>query len=482
MYAGLDLGTTNVKAVALRAGGRVVAEGSQPVQRRVTPDGGVEHDLEQVWSAVLETLRQLAARTQPARIRALGVSSQGGVVQMLDEAGQPVSRAVSWLDQRGGPYDARLLAELGEDYFVEHTGSNLCAMTPGQLLRLAEQAPEQFAAPQMGFLGDAIVGRLCGRRAHDPTSLSIGMLYNPTLGTADPDLLRRLGIDGKRLPELLPATSPAGTLRDEVARATGLAPGIPVSGAVHDQYAAGIGAGAVGQGDVNFGSGTAWVLLANLSGPPRPLTPRTFVCPHPVSGLTGHLLSMTNGGSALDWAAQLTGCAGLGAGELDDRLESVPPGADGLRAWPLLVSGPAADGPLGRGGRIEGVRLGHSAGHLLRAVVEGLACELARHLERLSAGGVAVCRLLMSGPAAASRVTPQIVADVTGRRVVALTHSAMSARGAAILARAMVEDPAGLGPLAGRLAPAGRTTEPGAAADVYARLREDYVQPFGTSG
>ena len=46
----------------------------------------------------------------------------------------------------------------------------------------------------IGFVGDVIVGRLCGRRAHDATSLSIALLYNPVLGRADPELLHRLGI------------------------------------------------------------------------------------------------------------------------------------------------------------------------------------------------------------------------------------------------------------------------------------------------
>ena len=37
-----------------------------------------------------------------------------------------------------------------------------------------------------GFVGDVIVGRLCGRRAHDATSLAIAMLYNPRLRRAGP--------------------------------------------------------------------------------------------------------------------------------------------------------------------------------------------------------------------------------------------------------------------------------------------------------
>ena len=75
---------------------------------------------------------------------------------------------------------------------------------------------------RIGFVGDVIVGRLCGRRAHDPTSMSIGMLYNPSLGRADPDILDRLSLREEQLPDLISATTPAGRLTEEAADRTGL--------------------------------------------------------------------------------------------------------------------------------------------------------------------------------------------------------------------------------------------------------------------
>ena len=51
MYLGLDLGTTNVKAVVVEECGRVLAVGTAPVERFCTPDGGVEQDIEQIWKS-----------------------------------------------------------------------------------------------------------------------------------------------------------------------------------------------------------------------------------------------------------------------------------------------------------------------------------------------------------------------------------------------------------------------------------------------
>ena len=120
-------------------------------------------------------------------------------------------------------------------------------------------------------------------------------------------MLARLGLREDQLPDLLAATTPAGNVTPRAADETGLPPGIPVSPAVHDQYAASLGAGSVGDGDVSLGTGTAWVLVANSARLAPPATPHTFVCPHPVPGLFGQMLSMTNGGSALEWAISLAG-------------------------------------------------------------------------------------------------------------------------------------------------------------------------------
>ena len=143
-------------------------------------------------------------------------------------------------------------------------------MTLGQVLRLRREAPQSLLAPnRLGFVGDVIVGRLCGRRAHDPTSLGIALLYNPWLERADPQVLLRLGIHQTQLPDLVPATQPAGQLRPEVARRFGLSAGIPVSPAVHDQYAAALGAGSVAPGDTNLTGlpGCSWPIAIDSRDP-----------------------------------------------------------------------------------------------------------------------------------------------------------------------------------------------------------------------
>jgi xylulokinase len=165
---------------------------------------------------------------------------------------------------------------------------------------------------------------------------------------------------------------------------------------------------------------------------------------------------------------------GLGdasSGAVDDMLSSAAVGADGLRFFPLLAPGSRL-GP----GRMTGLTLSHGREHLLRAVVEGLACELARHLRVMVERGIPTGRLVMTGGASASRVTPQIVADVTALPVACTAEPDMSALGAAILARALTEPGQDLASLSEAMSPAVRTFEPSADRVVYAQLLEDYVK------
>lgn len=458
LILGLDLGTTNIKALLVAPSGRIVAEGSAPVPVLHGPHGLVEQDLDQIWRATLLAIRHAGRPAERRRVGAVGVSSQGGALQPLDERGRPRGRVISWMDRRGATEDERLTRELGAAWFARHIGHGRSGVAIGQILRLRRQSPPAA----VGFVGDRIVGRLCGRPSHDATSLAIAMLYNPWRRTAEPMLLKRLGLSESRLPPLLSARTAAGGLSRAVARHTGLPPDIPVSTAVHDQYAATLGCGAVRLGDLMLGTGTAWVLLATTDRLRRPVVPQACVCSHLVEGLFGQMIPLVNGGSAVQWVLQLTGLRG----SLDKLMRSVPPGSEGVRVRPLF----AANGP----GEITGLTLGHTSRHLLRATVEGLACELNRHLGWLRRGGLEARRLVMTGGAASSEVTPQIVADVTGLPVTCAAVSATSAFGAAVLGRGLLEPRRSLIGLALGMTSPGRLVRPGRHRDLYRMLAEEY--------
>ena len=474
LLLGIDLGTTNIKALVVEESGRIVSSGSSPVSVSFGTGGKAEQDIEEIWKAALSAVAQAVAGVDASEVAAVGISSQGGAIQVLDAAGRPVGPVVGWQDSRGNPWDDELTRRLGSDWFVRRTGYSQSAGAIGQVLRMRDQGTlrkDSFIA----FVGDIVVGRLCGARAHDQTSLSEPCLLNPGLGAADPELLSILGLEEESLPPVLPVNQPAGGLLPDVARALGLPGGIPVGPAVHDQYAAAVGSGTVRPADTMLGVGTAWVLLAVADRMAPPIGGVALVGRHPVPGLFGQMLSMVNGGSTLSWVTRTFSLGDPGVADIDEILLSVPSGSDGLRFRPLLAGKGGGGLPPGTRGRLEGLRLDHTPAHFLRAAVEGLACELGRHLLMMEDGGVPVSRIVMCGKAAASRVTPQVVADTTGLTVDCSTLAETGALGAAVLARSLLEPGADLAGLADAMKPPMSRVLPGPDAGQARQRRDQYV-------
>jgi len=126
-------------------------------------------------------------------------------------------------------------------------------------------------------------------------------------------------------------------------------------------------------------------------------------------------------------------------------------------------------------GRLDGIHLGHTSAHVLRSVVEGLSCELGRYLGMMRSSGVRPRRLVMCGRAAASAVTPGIVAYVTGLPVDCASEPETSAIGAAILGRVLVVPETPIWTLADGMKPSVRRVEPGENREIGARLQQEYL-------
>ena len=82
----------------------------------------------------------------------------------------------------------------------------------------------------------------------------------------------------------------------------------------------------------------------------------------------------------------------------------------------------------------------------------------------------------MCGGGARSRCTPQLVADVTARPVTLPSQPEISAFGAAILARAMLEEDSPLEELYRSMAAPTRQVVPDAASRPYAGMLREYVE------
>lgn len=477
LFLGIDLGTTNIKAIVADFNGRILAESSTTVRLEYPAPDAVVQDIDEIYRSVLQVchgaLKQISS---PGDVESIGVSGQGGALQVLDRNRDPVGKVISWLDQRGSDFNRQLDEIRGPEWIARRTGRRRSGLAIGQLLRIREENPQWLQEPHhIGFVGDVIVSRLCGRAACDATSLGLTLLYNPYMKDYDPDLLRLIGLKKEQLPDLISPRESAGGLVSHVASELGLKSGIPVGGAIHDQYAAALGVGATRSGDIMFGSGTAWVLLAVTDHPVRTITRDAFFCDHVVPELYGQIVSLTNGGSAFAWSLKLLGLEHKSQKEIDAIISSVPAGGNGLRFWPFLASFDAFGIKPGTRGRLNGLQLYHGSADVLRAVVEGLACELSRFLNFFREADIVSDRLIMCGKAGSSLITPQIIADVTRLPVACANHVSASALGASVLARGIVESDVTLESISEQMISVSRQIDPGPDTEIYGPIQRQYL-------
>ncbi|MDZ7800131.1 MAG: xylulokinase [Trueperaceae bacterium] len=433
---GLDVGTSGLKAVALRPDGSVAFEASGHYPLLTPQPGWTEQDPTAWWQAAGEALRALTSRIDPHRVEAVGVSGQMHGMVPLDEDGAPLRPALLWNDQRTAAQVRELEAAVPRDELVRRTGNP--AVTGFQLpkvLWLRDEEPDAYARLRtVLFPKDWIAYRLTGVAAAEPTDASGSGAWSPATGDWDGELLDRVGIAKELFPQLVRSDDVVGTLTAEAAHATGLADGTPVVAGAGDNAAAATALG-LGQGAPDLGSlslGTSGVLFAPLSEPTPDPHGRIHLFAH--ADGSWNLLGVTLAAAgSLAWWMRRTGVPEEQTGDRVARALERPIGAGGVTFLPYLAGerSPFLDPDL-RGG-FKGLSLASEDDDLVRAVLEGVAFSLRDVwgvMQPLGTPG----RLLATGGGARGDGWIRLLADVLNVPIGVPADVPGAAHGAAVLA------------------------------------------------
>jgi xylulokinase len=452
-------------------------------------------------AAVHATSRQLVeqAGLGAGDILGIGVSAQMFNLVAVDAAGAPLSPLLSWLDARSTKQAGRLSERLRFDEQFERYGNVFTAkdIVP-KILWLQDEMPDAWQRAA-AFLDckDYLNGRLTGQIATDHAGASAYFLYDVVGRKWDHGAARDLGIPAERLPAVRSATEPLAGLADAGGRATGIAAGTPVVVSAGDVPAGQVGAGAARPGEAHLSLGTAGYYGITLAEPLRDPGRRLGVLCH--MDPTRWLLwaEMETGGGALAWWREVLG--GMGGGmssrqpatpeEVDALASSVTPEETDVLFAPWLSGERVPLWDHHARGAFVGLGLHHGAGHLTRAVIEGVAYHLRWVLEYAEAFGVTVGEIRVIGGGGLGRVLPQVLADVIGRPLVLVAdpHSA-GARGAALCALAALgagdlDRLAAATPVSGRVVPdPARAGLYGERFQVFRSLHAALASPFAALG
>lgn len=330
LLAGLDVGTTSVKALLVTVDGTEVAVGRSPTLWTRTQEG-TEADPWHFVAAAKQALADATSRVPDVTVSSLGVASLAESGVLVDAGDRPLAPVIAWHDDRDAGQLEALVGDIGRRRFSETTGLPLrtqWSLTKHRWLR--DHRPDTAHAVRRYNIAEWVVRNLGGESASELSLASrTGWLR---LGDGQPwaETLEWSGAPGGVLGTLVTAGTPLGRVT-----AADVPPGLrgaTLTVAGHDHQAAVIGLGAFRDGDEVDSCGTAEAIVRTV--PPG-------LSPAAVLALTEHgvtvgrhavrdrlcLLGATQGGLVLQNVLAHLSVDRAGLAALDAAAARAAPGA-----------------------------------------------------------------------------------------------------------------------------------------------------------
>jgi xylulokinase len=440
---GIDVGTGGTRALIIDETGRILSSATEEHIPFASPRiGWAEQDPDDWWRACGVAVRKAldSAHLSGGEIACAGFSGQMHGAVMLDSQDRVVRPALIWCDVRTGEQCRQLTEKVGADNLIRLTcNPALPNFTLTKFLWVRENEPQNWSRVRSVMLPkDYVRFKLTGERAIDVADASGTLLLDVANRRWSREILQAAEMDESLLPRLFESPDVCGAVSAAGAETTGLKAGTPVVAGAGDQAAGATGMGIVAPGVVSATIGTSGVVFAATGRPALDSKGRLHTFCHAAPG-RWHVMGVTQAaGLSLRWFRDRFG-SGIEDGRdpyerLTAEASHVPPGADGLLWAPYLMGErtPHLD-PDARGALI-GLTATHTRGHVIRAILEGVAFSLKDSFTLFEEMQAPVIRIRLGGGGARSALWRQIQADVYGREVEIVEAEEGAAYGAAILA------------------------------------------------
>ncbi len=431
-YIGVDLGTSNVKAMALDYAGSCIAYASQRLPIARGPDGKAEqHPIS--WEEITgKCLRDLSGMLKEKSFHPAGVAATGqmnGPV-LLNRSGAPLRAVPLWCDTRCAPQCEKIERLMPKKVLLEKTGHTaVTGYTAPKLMWLMDHEPEVIKAASHLLLPKDYITKLLTEEIYsDFSDASNTLLFDIHRGVWDEEIIRTLDLDSIGFPSLASSIDPVGKISGKGAIWSGLPQGTPVAAGAGDSIAAALGAGIYGPsilqivigsaGDVNCVVGE---IVIDSSGR---IHTGLFVDRHHwiISGV------LQASGASMQWWSEITGR------DLDQLMSEVtrdnPPE---VMFAPYLAGErtPHLD-PHVRGAFI--LLSGNTTrADMTRAVLEGIAFSFRDAIEVFHGLGIRPHQISLTGGGITGDILCQILASVIGLPMQRIATD-VTARGTAVLA------------------------------------------------
>lgn len=432
---GVDIGTSSTKAVLFNEQGGVIHREAIHYNLVTDETGKAEESPTEIFEAVITSIRHVMSKINKADLRGISFSSAMHSLIAAKSNGELLTECITWADGRS----SETLENVKRDNYLfqlyEATGTPIHPMSPfAKICWLKETESELFNRTEKFIdIKAYILYRFFGVWVMDESLASGTGLYNILEHDWEFEAMEIVKLTPDFFPKVVPETYQLRGMKAKYIEFMGIPDDVPLIVGGSDGALANIGIQATGRNDVTITVGT--------SGAVRKLTNefqvdsrgRTF-CYGAGDGYFIAGGAVNNGGKVVEWGLEQFGSeseiANRDFASFIARIDEVNPGAAGLLFQPYLLGERAPFWTNDIRGGFVGLTINHTKAHFIRAILEGIAFNLAEVYEAVSAPDDII---YVTGGISAHEPWCRLLADILNREIRVPHTIEGSSLGAAII-------------------------------------------------
>jgi xylulokinase len=493
---GIDVGTTGSKAMVIDLKGNIIGKGYREYKLDEPKPNWVEVSAKFLTDITFEAVKEAVedSKVNPKEIASIGFSVNRSSFCLMDEDLNVIDdKMIIWLDSRAESVMDEMNSKIPAERRNEITGMpgyNIFAVAKYYWIKKNE--PETYAKTKYFASVDSLIMHAFGSDrfvAEISNGTVTGLMDVRTLGWNE-ELAEKLGFDLDKFPPLCKPAEIVGTIKDDVARKTGLAAGTKIVAGSGDQQLAAMGAGVIKDGAVSLTIGTFGLLAIGLAKPDFAALKGLMIPSSPTLGVFEVEGPQVSGATCYRWCRDVLCGEEAADGEkrdidpyllMDEKyLQKSVPGSNGVLFYSALFGSGYPTWDTNATGMFLGLRNTHTKADIVRSVIEGISLEARHILESVLAAGVVMDDVItITGGVSKSKTWCQALADIMGRKIRTLAvpdAAVLGAAGLAAIGAGLLGNP---GEFVSRMVQFGETYEPIAEnAAIYDKSYEVYKSAY----
>jgi len=265
----IDQGTTSSRVVLFDTSGNIKFTHQQEFKQYFPKNGWVEHDPNEIWKTTLSSLKKVIQKAKKlnGKILSIGITNQRETTILWNKKnGKPVYNAIVWQDRRTQELCKNLKKNNFEKKIRNKTGLFIdpyfSATKIKWILNNVKSSKLLLKSNNLlfGTIDTFLIWKLTNGKHHltETTNASRTMLFNININKWDDEILNKLKIPKKILPEVKNSADNFGKTNTKV-----VGKEIPISAVLGDQQAAAFGQACLEKGSIKSTYGTGAFVIMN---------------------------------------------------------------------------------------------------------------------------------------------------------------------------------------------------------------------------